>query len=137
MAAERRIAVPECRPAGVLAPSEFFAVNCHELAARLSRLEATASPVEIARLCLLLYNNVPDCERLNDQNYLVECWGELSIRLHSAIDQHEAVTDELEQLAKSDPRQFTPEQIWVLVRAIKVQGQLLRLYSGQAQTETV
>ena len=42
------------------------------------------------------------------------------------------MTEELEALANSDPKQFTPEQIWILVRAIKVQSQVLQLYLGQA-----
>ena len=41
------------------------------------------------------------------------------------------MTEELESLARSDPREFTPEQIWVLIRAIKVQGQILQLYLGE------
>ncbi len=38
---------------------------------------------------------------------------------------------ELEELAASDPEKFTPDQIWILVRAIKVQGQVLELYLGE------
>ena len=45
--------------------------------------------------------------------------------------QHAAMTEELESLAASDPRQFDPEQIWILIRAIKVQSQILQLYVGQ------
>jgi hypothetical protein len=41
------------------------------------------------------------------------------------------MTEELESLARSDPRRFAPEQIWVLIRAIKVQSQILQLYVGQ------
>jgi hypothetical protein len=46
-----------------------------------------------------------------------------------------AMTHELESLAKSDPRKFTPDQIWVLIRAIKVQSQVLRLYVGDPAFE--
>ena len=35
-------------------------------------------------------------------------------------------------MAGSDPRQFTPEQVWVLIRAIKVQSQILQMYLGGA-----
>jgi hypothetical protein len=45
------------------------------------------------------------------------------------------MTEELESLARSDPRKFTPEQIWVLIRAIKVQSQILQLYVGDAVVE--
>ena len=44
---------------------------------------------------------------------------------------HAAMTEELETLAQSDPHEFTPDQIWVLIRAIKVQGQILQLYLGE------
>ena len=42
------------------------------------------------------------------------------------------MTEELESLAASDPKKFSPEQIWVLIRAIKVQSQILQLYVGEA-----
>jgi hypothetical protein len=54
----------------------------------------------------------------------------MGLRLQAATDQHAAMTEELEMLAKSDPRLFTAEQIWVLIRAIKVQSQILQLYVG-------
>ena len=47
-----------------------------------------------------------------------------------ATDQHAAMTAELEELASGDPQKFSPDQIWVLVRAIKVQSQILQLYVG-------
>jgi hypothetical protein len=42
------------------------------------------------------------------------------------------MTEELESLAKTDPLKFSADQIWVLIRAIKVQSQILQLYVGQA-----
>ena len=42
------------------------------------------------------------------------------------------MTEELEQLAHSDPKDFSQDQIWVLIRAIKVQSQILQLYVGHA-----
>ncbi len=44
------------------------------------------------------------------------------------------MTEELEVIANCDPRDFTAEQIWVLIRAIKVQSQVLQLYVGQLGT---
>ena len=55
---------------------------------------------------------------------------EVSLKLQLATDQHAAMTEELEALAASDPEKFTSDQIWVLVRAIKVQSQVLQLYLG-------
>ena len=40
------------------------------------------------------------------------------------------MTEELELLTQSDPKKFTPDQIWILIRAIKVQSQILQLYIG-------
>jgi hypothetical protein len=45
--------------------------------------------------------------------------------LQLATDQHAAMTQELEDLAASDPSSFSQDQIWVLIRAIKVQSQVL------------
>ena len=56
----------------------------------------------------------------------------LSLKLQAATDQHQAMTEELESLAASDPKKFSPDQIWVLIRAIKVQSQILQLYVGEA-----
>jgi len=36
----------------------------------------------------------------------------------------------LEELASSDPKKFTQDQVWVLIRAIKVQSQILQMYVG-------
>jgi hypothetical protein len=68
---------------------------------------------------------------LSDEDILTEAWREAGLKLQLATDQHAAMTEELESLARSDPRRFSPEQIWVLIRAIKVQSQILQLYVGQ------
>jgi hypothetical protein len=49
-----------------------------------------------------------------------------------ATDQHAAMTEELEELAASDPKSFNQDQIWILIRAIKVQSQVLQMYVGHA-----
>ena len=48
----------------------------------------------------------------------------------AALTRLNTVTEELEALAASDPQSFTQEQIWILVRAIKVQSQVLQMYGG-------
>ena len=68
---------------------------------------------------------------LQDEEILVDAQKEMGLRLQAATDQHAAMTEELERLARSDPRKFTPDQIWVLIRAIKVQSQILQLYLGE------
>ena len=105
-------------------------MNCAELAERISELQPGAVPRDVARLCLLLSNAVETIDALEDNSALAQTWQEMGWRLQAATDQHAAMTEELETLARSDPRKFTPDQIWVLIRAIKVQSQILRLYVG-------
>lgn len=106
-------------------------MNCHELAARIEQLQPNSTPRDVARLCLLLSNAVADTGDFDDQEALTSAWKETGLRLQAATDQHAAMTEELENLARSDPRKFSPEQIWVLIRAIKVQSQILQLYVGE------
>jgi hypothetical protein len=86
----------------------------------------------VARLCLLLTNYVDNVDALADEHRLSSAWHQMGMRLQAATDQHEAMTQELEELASSDPRKFSPDQIWILLRAIKVQSQILQMYVGQA-----
>ena len=105
-------------------------MKCHELAANVERLRPEATAQEVARICLLLTNSVEPIDSLTDQEVLSDAWKEMRLRLQAATDQHEAMTDELESLARSDPKQFSLDQIWILIRAIKVQSQILQLYVG-------
>jgi hypothetical protein len=105
-------------------------MQCHELASRIQSLQPAADPRDVARICLLLQNAVDDVQKLGDVDFLKTVWRDMGMRLQSATDQHHAMTEELDALAKSDPRKFTPNQIWVLIRAIKVQSQILQLYVG-------
>ena len=107
-------------------------MNCQELAARIERLQPAASDRDVARLCLLLVNSAENLASLASDERLNEAWQQASLRLQHASDQHAAVMQELEQLASSDPEKFTPDQVWILVRAIKVQAQVLAMYAGQA-----
>lgn len=106
-------------------------MTCQELAARIEELQPEAMPRDVARLCLLLTNSVQDIEKLAGEEALAEAWQEMGMRLQAATDQHAAMTEELEALAQADPAEFSMDQIWVLIRAIKVQSQILQLYVGQ------
>jgi hypothetical protein len=105
-------------------------MRCRELAQRIEELQPEATAQDVARLCLLLSNNCGDLDELDDRNRLQSAWKQTGLKLQLATDQHAAMTQELEELAKSDPKTFTHEQIWVLIRAIKVQSQILQLYVG-------
>ena len=76
-------------------------------------------------------NMVQNLDELEDESKLAVAWQEVGLRLQAATDQHAAMTEELDRLAQSDPLKFSPEQIWVLIRAIKVQSQVLELYLGE------
>jgi len=106
-------------------------MKCHELASRIEILQAEAAPKDVARLCLLLANEADDTDTLASEDNLTKAWQDMGIKLQAATDQHAAMTEELEALAKSDPREFKSDQIWVLIRAIKVQSQILQMYIGQ------
>ena len=105
-------------------------MECQELAARIKKLQPTAEPTDVARLCLLVHNIVENLNELEDEQRLVETCREVGLRLQHAGDQHAAMTEELERLDESDPRQFKPDDIWVLIRAIKVQNQILQMYAS-------
>jgi len=110
-------------------------MNCESLAARIQHLQPEAQPRGVARLCLLLSNFADDIEQLEDDDRLANLWQEMGMRLQAATDQHAAMTAELEDLARGDPEQFTLEQVWVLIRAIKVQSQVLQLYVGAMEAD--
>jgi hypothetical protein len=53
--------------------------------------------------------------------------------LEAASDQHAAVAVELERLYEDNRVEFSEEQLWTLLRAVKVQSQLLEIYTEQTQ----
>jgi len=109
-------------------------MDCAELATRIQRLQPEARPRDVARLCLLLTNYTDNIDRLDDDDCLAEAWNQMGIRLQASTDQHAAMTEELEELASGDPEHFSMEQVWVLIRAIKVQSHVLQLYVGETPT---
>ena len=107
-------------------------MQMQRLVDRLSHQCPNASPLEMAQMCIVVLNSVDDHETLSNEEVLDNACRSASLRLQFAVDQHAAMAAELEDLAASDPRAFTPDQIWTLVRAIKVQSQVLQLYLGEA-----
>ena len=106
-------------------------MKCQELAAHIERFQPEAPTLDVARLCLLLANSVDRLDELRREDRLTDAWQDACLRLQAATDQHAAMTEDLERVAAGDPRNFTIEQVWVLIRAIKVQSQILQLYIGQ------
>ena len=110
---------------------ENVCMKCQELAARIEQLQPDADARDVARLCLLLSNAVDDLEQLADERALAEAWKQMGLRMQLATDQHAAMTEDLERLTQTNPQKFCPDQVWVLIRAIKVQSQILQLYVGE------
>jgi hypothetical protein len=110
-------------------------MTCHELAKSIEQLQPEAMPHEVARLCLLLSNYVDDLDKLKDEECLSRVWQNVKVRLEAVTDQHAAMTADLEQLSLANPEMLTTDQIMVLIRAIKVQSQVLQLYVGQPSLE--
>jgi hypothetical protein len=106
-------------------------MNCQKLAELIQEFQPEATTQDVARLCLLISNNTDRLADLQDGKALRAVWNEMGLKLQAATDQHAAMTYELEELASSDPEQFSRDQIWVLIRAIKVQSQVLQMYVGQ------
>ena len=105
-------------------------MRCAELAQHIEKMQPDASPQDVARLCLLLTNSVDDLDQLQNGSTLQDAWKRTGLKLQVATDQHAAMTQELEDLAASDPESFNQDQIWILIRAIKVQSQVLQMYVG-------
>ncbi len=106
-------------------------MNCQQLAERISSLQPDLSGIEVARLCLLILSQCDDHRRLADDEYLLSVWQHASFRLEAAADQHAAVSEELELLCQDGPVRPTQDQLWIFLRAIKVQSQVLELYTQQ------
>lgn len=110
-------------------------MTCHQLAERIQQLQPGAHPQDVARFCLLLANAVDTVDLLADEHRLATAWQETGLRLQAATDQHAAMTEELEELAGVSPDDFGQHEIWILIRAIKVQSQILQMYVGHPVLE--
>ena len=116
--------------------NQLSAMNCTELANRIEAHHPDANLRDVARLVLLLVNSIEDIEQLDDDDRLATAWQDVNLRMQANADQYAAMTEEFDNLARSDPKKFTADQIWSLIRAIKVQSQILQMYIGD-QTVSV
>ena len=105
-------------------------MTCHEIAKRLQAAQPELSACDVARLCVMILNQTSDPDSLRDDQELLRAWKSASFRLEAAADQHAAVAEELDKMCSDGPIQFTPDQLWILLRAVKVQSQLLELYTN-------
>lgn len=107
-------------------------MDAQELVDAIAKLRPQYSPAEHLRIALLLSLQYPDLTPLNDERELERQCLEVTIQLSATSDQHAAVANELDSLATTAPCEFTPDHLWSLVRALKVQSQILNLYLGPA-----
>lgn len=103
-------------------------MNCQELAKQIEIIDPELDPTDVARLCLLILNQDPGEDTLNDLEQLKKCWKNVAFRLGAAADQHAAVSEELAEFCSGGPVEFSPDDLWMLMRALKVQSQLLEFY---------
>lgn len=68
----------------------------------------------------------------DDDDDLLRHSHEISVQLNAAGDQHAALAEELDGLAAIAPCDFSPEHLFALVRAIRVQSRVLNMYLGSA-----
>lgn len=108
-------------------------MTCHQLAQRIAGLRPDFSPVEVARLTLMILARSNDERLLTDDEALYAEWRNATFRLEAVSDQHAAVAIELERLQSDSRVEFSEEQLWILLRAVKVQSQLLEIYTEQPQ----
>lgn len=104
-------------------------MTCQEIARHLAELHPEMSQPQIAQLCLLVLRTSGG-EALADQVAVATAARAASFRLDAATDQHAAMAAELDAIFGEGPVRFSADQIWTLLRAVKVQSQLLELYAG-------
>lgn len=104
-----------------------------KLITRLRRLRPGDETSELLRMGLLLALKHGDISELPDDRKLTQQCQEIAMQLSARSDQHAAVADELDSLAATEPSDFTPQHLWTLVRALKVQSQILNLYLGPSE----
>jgi hypothetical protein len=111
-------------------------VNAQQLVDRLTRLRENDDTAEVLRAALLLALHAPDLNDLEDDEQVERQLRDVEWQMRAALDQHAAVADELDSLASTAPCDFSSDHLWTLVRAIKVQHQILNLYLGPSWTES-
>jgi hypothetical protein len=104
--------------------------NYGRFLAAIAELLPEAEPGEVLRMALLLQHRAPDLLDHPEPQELAQQIRSISLQLDLYTDQHAAIAEELDALASTSPCQFSPQHLWTLVRAIKVQSQYLGIYLG-------
>ncbi|MFO0922458.1 MAG: hypothetical protein U0905_08240 [Pirellulales bacterium] len=99
-----------------------------QLIERIERRTPELDPPEVARLALLLSLQDPTLASFGTDEALEVALRNVQYRIQATSDQHAAVASELDNLASGDPCEFSPDHVWTLIRAIKVQSFILQMY---------
>ena len=110
-------------------------MDCTTVVEKIRQLQPEADLATIARLCLLLQHDLDTNSTAQDSDRLDKLLHDAHLKMKATDDQRAAVVDELKELASSDPKSFQQEQIWVLVRAIKVLSHTAHLYAGDPELD--
>ena len=105
-------------------------MDAQQLVSSIAQAKPEYSVANQLRYALLLANQNEELSNLSDPGELTRQCDQVSMQLNATTDQHAAVSHELESLAATAPCEFTPDHVWSLVRAIKVQSQILNMYLG-------
>ena len=93
-----------------------------------------AQASEVFRLAMLLCHAAPSLEALDDRALRAKLLSDIQLQIAMHEDQHSAIACELDSLASTEPCDFNVNHLWTLIRAIKVQSQLLNFYLGPQVT---
>ena len=109
--------------------------NCSEISSAIEQLRPDLPAQYVARMCLLLaqaHSNGAIAELLEDTKKLQDALDVLNLQYAIVTDQHAGMTEDLEQMTKTCTSEgFTLDQVWTLIRAIKVQSHTLQLFVGK------
>jgi hypothetical protein len=89
-----------------------------------------ATDRSVACLAMLICDRDPELLCLSDKQSFGCLLEESQLKMQSLDDQHAAVSNELGELASTEPCEFQPKHVWTLIRAIKVQSQFVDLLTG-------
>ncbi len=93
-----------------------------------------APAAEVFRTAMLLCHAAPSLEALDDDSLRLKLMSDIQLQIAMHEDQHAAIASELDSLASTEPCEFSVNHLWTLIRAIKVQSQLLNFYLGPTVT---
>ncbi len=108
-------------------------MDAQQLVNTIAELRPEYAPAEQLRFALLVSLQHPNFDPALDRDDIDRHCSDLACQLSATSDQHAAVSNELDSLAATAPCEFTPDHLWSLVRALKIQSQILNLYLRPAE----